>query len=72
MYSFSKSLRHREHVRRYTIESSSAAGWEVRQEQDSRVVRQAHYTDWHRVERARRAFTIEMRELQSKGWAEVG
>jgi hypothetical protein len=32
------------------------------------VVRRVRYTDWHRVERARRAFTIEVRNLQREGW----
>ena len=27
-------------------------GWEVREERDNQVVRRAHLTDWHRVERA--------------------
>lgn len=71
MYAFTKSLRHEQHTRRYVIVPSHT-GWDVREELDSRVVRQANYTDWHRVERARRAFTIEVRDLQSKGWAEVG
>ena len=71
MYAFSKSLRHRNHTRRFTIVPSTE-GWEVVEEQDSRVVRQAHYRDWHRVERVRRAFTLEMRDLERRGWAEVG
>jgi hypothetical protein len=64
---FSKSLRHKQHTRRFSIVPATA-GWEVREEQDSRVVRQRNYTDWHRVERARRAFTSEMQDLQQKGW----
>lgn len=68
---FSKSLRHRDQTRRYSIVPTTD-GWDVREEQDSRVIRQAHYTDWHRVERARRAFTIEMQDLRKQGWAEVG
>jgi hypothetical protein len=70
MHAFAKSLRHREHTRRFSI-VPVGVGWEVREEQDSRVVRRVHYTDWHRVERARRAFTIEVRNLQREGW-EVG
>lgn len=34
------------------------AGWHVREERDSRVVRDANYTDWHRVERAVKSFEI--------------
>jgi hypothetical protein len=50
MYAFTKSLRKAQHVRRYTIQTTSN-GWEVKQEQDSEVVRQSCYQDWHRVER---------------------
>ena len=32
------------------------AGWDVRAERDQATVRQAHYSDWHRVERAVLAF----------------
>ena len=71
MYAFTKSIRKADHIRRYTIQPS-AVGWEVRQEQDSQVVRQASYQDWHRVERARRAFVIEMTYLQENGWQEEG
>ena len=39
------------HFERFTV-SSSERGWEVREEQDQRIVRTSHYSDWHRVERA--------------------
>ncbi len=48
---FSKSLRYQEQTRRYSIEQTDA-GWEVREERDSAVVKQVRYQDWHRVERA--------------------
>jgi hypothetical protein len=70
MLAFSKSIRKADKVRRYTIQTTSA-GWEVRQEQNSEVVREARYHDWHRVERAQRAFMIEMRSLSEEGWTEV-
>ena len=44
------------HTRRFLIESRGTEGWEVREEQDSAVVRAKLYDDWHRVERARSAF----------------
>jgi hypothetical protein len=34
-------------------------GWDVREERDSRVVRQITYRDWHRVERVMQAFELE-------------
>ena len=70
MLAFSKSVRNANRTRRYTIQTT-AAGWEVREEQDSQVVRRALYQDWHRVERSRRAFMIAMTTLQAEGWTEV-
>lgn len=67
---FSKSIRYREQTRHYSI-SATDAGWEVREERDSQVVRKVQYQDWHRVERARRFITNELDELQSQGWLEV-
>lgn len=67
---FVKQLQKAHHHRRYTIESSER-GWEVRQEQDREVVREACYQDWHRVERAHRAFVIEVNSLRDEGWQEV-
>ena len=36
-----------------------AVGWDVREEHDSHVVKQATYQDWHRVERAMHAFELQ-------------
>jgi len=69
MMSFTKTLQKDAHTRRYEI-LFDAAGWHVVEHADSRVVRDAVYTDWHRVERARRAFTVEMSSLQDEGWTE--
>ena len=38
---FSKELTHGGHVRRFTIRASDGNGWEVREEQDSRVVQES-------------------------------
>jgi hypothetical protein len=70
MYAFSRKLQYLDHTRRYSI-AATTEGWEVREERDSEVVRQAHYQDWHRVERARRSFAIQMKDLQAKGWEQV-
>ena len=56
------------HTRRFLIESRGAEGWEVREEQDSAVVRAKLYDDWHRVERARSAFQVEIVNLTEQGW----
>lgn len=70
MYAFSKQLRLLEHTRRYSI-TATRDGWEVREELDSKLVRQVRYQDWHRVERAQRSFTVKLRELEADGWAET-
>ena len=43
------------HTRRATV-TRADEGWLFREEDDSKLVRQVTYTDWHRVERAIRAF----------------
>lgn len=43
------------HVTRITVTRSSQ-GWDVREELDTRVVRNVHLEDWHRVERAIQKF----------------
>ena len=70
MYAFSRKLQYLEHTRRYLI-ATTDEGWEVREERDSEVVRQDRYQDWHRVERARRSITIELRDLRARGWADI-
>lgn len=45
------------HTHRFTV-TRGEIGWDVREERDSRVVRRATYTDWHRVERALRVFEV--------------
>jgi hypothetical protein len=70
MYAFSRKLQYLEHTRRYSI-AATDAGWEVREERDSEVVRRERYQDWHRVERARRSITIELTDLREKGWSDV-
>lgn len=58
-------------TRRFTITNAgSGTGWEVRDEQDSQVILNVRYTDWHRVERARMAFANQALNLQLSGWRE--
>ena len=70
MAAFEKNLRLLERTRRYSI-APTESGWEVREERDSKVVKQVHYQDWHRVERARRSIAVELNDLQRQGWSEV-
>lgn len=45
------------HTKRLTI-TRSGLGWEIREEHDSRLVRECQCRDWHRVERARQLFAV--------------
>ena len=56
--------------RRFTITNAGELGWEVREEQGSRIVWRRRYTDWHRVERARMSFATQALALTSEGWKE--
>ena len=67
---FAKELRQAGHIKRFSISEAGSAGWEVRVEQDSEVVRQVYYTDWHRVERAALMMSLQVSELEDKGWRE--
>ena len=68
---FSKSLSRAGHVHRFVISACAPAGWEVREERDSTVVKQVCLTDWHRVERARTLFSMRALLLQNAGWVEA-
>jgi len=70
MYAFTKKLQRLEHTLHYSIVTTED-GWELREERDSQMVRQAHFQDWHRVERATRSISIELDDLRTKGWSEI-
>ena len=65
---FAKELRCAGHTRKFSIRDAGASGWEVRDEQDNRILKHIHYTDWHRVERALSIFTLQIDDLESNGW----
>jgi hypothetical protein len=65
---FNKELTQAGHVRRFTIQEASGHGWEVKEEEDSRVVRRVRYDDWHRVERAMITMRERVLELEESGW----
>jgi hypothetical protein len=67
---FAKELRQAGHTKRFSISDAGHAGWEVRVEQDSEVVRRVYYTDWHRVERAVLMMNLQVSELEDEGWRE--
>jgi hypothetical protein len=65
---FTRELTQSGHVRRFTIRESGGDGWEVREEEDSRVIRHVLYRDWHRVERALQRIDEQVVDLEKRGW----
>lgn len=65
---FDMSLRHADHIRRFSISLKGTSGWEVRCEDDLALTRHDVYQDWHRVERALALFEREVLELREQGW----
>jgi hypothetical protein len=65
---FMRELTDGGHVRRFSIREAPGHGWEVREEEDSRVLRHAHVYDWHRVERAISAMQRQVSDLEARGW----
>jgi hypothetical protein len=68
---YARLFRKAEQTRRFTISDLGGAGWEVRDEQNNRVIWSMRYTDWHRVERARMAFARQAMTLEDAGWTEA-
>ena len=68
---FSKQLRSQDHTRAFVVGEAGERGWEVREEEDNRIVRRTWLHDWHRVENAITRFMAEAVQLRSAGWVEV-
>jgi hypothetical protein len=67
---YARTYRKAEQERRFSITDRGPAGWEVKDVQDSHIVRCVVYDDWHRVERARMTFAYEGEKLKDAGWSE--
>jgi hypothetical protein len=65
--SLNHCLVNQEHVHRFVV-TADVGGWEVREEEDSTVVRRMHREDWHRVERDVQLFEIRAITLKREGW----
>ena len=68
---YARQLRKAAHTRRFTIHNTGTSGWQVQAEKDSTIVKSVLYDDWHRVERARAAFALEVAMLRESGWTET-
>lgn len=67
---FDRKFKRGAETRRFLIRPEGW-GWVVQEEVDSQVIREARFTDWHRVERARNNVTKEVSLLQRDGWVEA-
>ena len=66
---YARVLEHHGETRRFTISAGAqAGGWDVKEERGSQVIWSQHFTDWHRVERARMTMAREIRDLELAGW----
>jgi hypothetical protein len=68
---YARQLRKAAHTRRFTIHNTGTSGWQVQDEKDSTIVKSVLYDDWHRVERAKAAFAVEVAMLRESGWTET-
>jgi hypothetical protein len=66
---FTRHLINESHVHDFII-TPDARGWDVREEEDSSVLRRAHHDDWHRVERETLLFNLRALALKANGWIE--
>jgi hypothetical protein len=67
---FRRVLQKQQREKRFSIVQTGRS-WEVLEEQDQKVLRRVQYDDWHRVERARRVFSLEAEALREAGWVEI-
>ena len=68
---YARIFRKAAQTRSFSIVDTGSSGWEVREEQNTRVVRIVRYDDWHRVERALLLFGREASALRANGWTEA-
>ena len=67
---YTRLLRKSVHTKKFTISHDRQEGWEVSEEEDSRLVLSVRYKDWHRVERAMQTFAEKAKSLRQRGWAD--
>lgn len=68
---YSKRLRSEDHTKAFVVGDADERGWEVREEDDHRIVRHTWMHDWHRVENVMTRFALEAMQLQRAGWVEI-
>ena len=68
---FSKRLQSHERIKTFVVDEADERGWEVREEENHRVIRRTQMEDWHHVENAIMRFALEATQLQRAGWVEI-
>ena len=68
---FSKRLQSHERIKTFVVDEADERGWEVREEENHRVIKRTQMEDWHRVEHAIMRFVLEATQLQRAGWVEI-
>jgi len=68
---FAKRLVRAGEERRFQVGYQPGGGWEAAEVVGRAEPQSAQYTDWHRVERALRRFSLEIAELRRQGWREA-
>lgn len=68
---FWKQLCSQGHTRAFVVGEADERGWEVREEEDNRIVKRTRLHSWHRVENAIMRFMAEAIRLRDAGWIEV-
>ena len=68
---YTRLLLNSAHSMKFTVKCDDKPGWQVSEEEDSRVVLSVRYRDWHRVERAMKIFADKATSLLKRGWTEV-
>jgi hypothetical protein len=65
--SLDRHLINQGHMHRFVV-TSGLGGWEVREEEDTAILRRTYRHDWHRVERDIHLFEIRATALKCDGW----
>lgn len=68
---FTQQLAQAGHTIRFSISTTRAGGWEVKEESGTEVLKHVRLSDWHRVERAKEVFSLKALSLREAGWVEV-
>ena len=68
---FTRQLRSRDHVKAFVVDEADERGWEVREEEDHRILRRTWLHEWHHVENAVMRFSLQADQLERAGWTVV-